>query len=79
MDFFKNLKYHFVKILPVGVELSMQIDMTELIAACRSVMKSPKISKDYLLELFVPLLTRSVMIKMTMEIQDLLGITGIGL
>ena len=70
-----------MKILPAGVELSLQIDVTELTVACRNVMKAPKIGEDDLLEFFFfsPLLTRSVMIKMTMERQDVLGITGIGL
>jgi hypothetical protein len=56
-----------MKIHPVGAELSVQIDMTELIVACRNVMKAPKIGKDCLLELFGPSLTRPVIIKMTVE------------
>jgi hypothetical protein len=58
---------NFMKILPVGVELSMRTHKTKPIVACCNVAKAPKIGKDYLLELFGPLLTRPVMIKMTME------------
>jgi hypothetical protein len=56
-----------MNIHPVGAELFMHTDMTKLIFACHSIVHVPKNGKDYLLELFVPLLTRPVMIKVKME------------
>ena len=51
----------------MGVEFSVQIDMTKLIVACHDVVNVPESGKDYFLELFGPSLTRPVMIKMTVE------------